>query len=205
MRKVNHDQLWNFAQKIERRELDCYRSGALDPIGLLLHPTPLLNEYPSPYNGFQFGGTGGDAVSFSYLEQGDTDYGESPIIMSVPCADIREVIVGENLFDFLCLGSDLGFFFLEEYAYSPDKFLKHYGEPKAAWKEEEDYERQHNPTYPDDGHLSGKKEILRLLRDEFSLEPWRDLEKRIAKLQDDYLKFVKPCTDWDFGSRRNCR
>lgn len=196
MQRISFDQLWSFAQSIEPTAYD--QSSALDPIGLLLYQKPLPNEYPAPGNGIAFGGTGGDFVTFCYLEVPQTALEDCPIIMVVPVnPDNRTIVVGENLHDFLCLGSELGYFFLEQYSYSPETFFELYGDSEKTWRRFEKEELEFDCEPDGKRAVRNKKRLLERLRNEFQLHGWNDLEKRMQNLQEKYLPQVSTYSWWD--------
>ncbi len=86
------------------------------------------------------------------------------------------LIVGETLHDFLCLGSVHGFFDLEKLA--------------DSWRTEL-FERYANPPSSDDEEAEFKAKF----RAEFSLSPWREIEPRLLQLDAKYkpmLQFEAP-------------
>lgn len=184
--KVTHQQLWDFEQKECQKNEN--NSGAMEPVGLLLHRNPLLGEYPGPPNGAQFGYTGGDFTSFSYLDVGDPSFGGSPVILTIPPlvhGHHIDAIVGENLHEFLSLGCQAGFFFMDLY---PDQsFYDLYCNPDGDWLNEEEEEEEDR---------SERKRLLAVLINEFSLAPWRNIEKRLEQLQKEYGHLVQEVTWW---------
>lgn len=71
----------------------------------------------SPLNSDTFATTGGDGVHSSFLVLPGRDPSQFPIVMAVPMNDLCNVIVGENLIEFLCLGCRTGYFCLEQLVY----------------------------------------------------------------------------------------
>jgi hypothetical protein len=199
MNRVTHQQLWQFTQTLKQSEFERDRSAALDPIGLLVVQKPQRGEYPSPPNGVQFAYTGGDFVTFSYLDQGDTSYGNSPVILTLPPlihGKCLTPVVGENLYEFLCLGSQIGFFYLE--TYSTREFFDLYCHPDEAWKAfEAEEQAQPKSLHMRERSCANQKKLLKRLTDEFSLRPWTDVQQRLKQLQKDYMKLVKRTDWWD--------
>ena len=74
-------------------------------------------------------------------------------------------ILGESLYEFLCLGCEHGFAELGKLAHDVDGTLLRYGQPVSDWFDERG---------PD---------ILKLMADELSLKPWRNLRRRFDDLQ----------------------
>jgi hypothetical protein len=119
--------LWAFAE--ERAEASgCAPDAALERAGLLLHRDLAHGGYDStPRNSIAFAGTGGDGVHFSFALHDDRALEDSPIVMTVPMSFGHEnLIVGENLRDFLAVGSGLSFFVLEQVTYDRPGFLDSY-------------------------------------------------------------------------------
>ena len=98
-----------------------------DSIGLLLAwpLIPSAYDWCAPTNVLRFAETGGDGVHCSLLLLDGVLSEDSPVVMTVPMAmeDSTNFIVGENLRDFLALGSRRGYFFLEQLAYKPEWLL----------------------------------------------------------------------------------
>ncbi|MBS1952568.1 MAG: hypothetical protein JST89_00135 [Cyanobacteria bacterium SZAS-4] len=179
MKAIRHEELWEFAQKMEYTDEDAYRSGALDAIGLLLHEVPFENHRCE--NCLQFAGTGGDFITYNYwLEQPFLSQ-TAPIIMHIPIPDTK-IVVGENLYDFLCLGCELGYFYLSNYAFSPNDFLNMYQHPEAAWKKFEEEELESLES--DELSLARKRQLLTLLTEKFELHPWNNIGDKMLKLQE---------------------
>lgn len=190
MKLVTHEQLWEFAQSVEYTRKGAYRSGALDPIGLLLHELPDKNYKPGCTNLWTFAGTGGDFVTFNYLLEQPICDEKAPVILNVPANTTRRtLVVGANLYDFLCLGCEIGFFHIEQYSYSPNEFIDMYEHPAATWKKfEEEEERQLlNSQFPlsdvDYRSVSAQQSLLRRLSQQFDLHPWKDIRSKLKQLQ----------------------
>jgi len=131
----------------------------------------------TPLNCRSFADTGGDGVHFGFLVDEGKIRESSPVVMTVPCA-AANIVVGENLFDFLCLGISRGYSALEQLAYLKMETLEAYTNPK--WRPTE---RWHDSV----GLNPGKHEhrVLALLESEFGLKPWRS-KHRLATLQKRY-------------------
>jgi len=88
----------------------------------------------TPTNSLSFATTGGDDVHFGMLRTNGVYGDHSPVVMTVPTADLdprkANFVVGESLHDFLCLGCTHGFFQLEDMAYSKlDQFVHLFSKP----------------------------------------------------------------------------
>lgn len=131
----------------------------------------------TPLNCRSFADTGGDGVHFSLVVQDGKIRESSLVVMTVPCA-AANIVVGENLFDFLCLGISRGYSALDQLAYEPKIAIDAFTNPK--W-------RPTKPWQESVGLNPGKHElrILRILRSEFGLQPWRS-KSRLAILQKRY-------------------
>ncbi|RYZ83160.1 MAG: hypothetical protein EOP06_20450 [Proteobacteria bacterium] len=143
-------------------------------IGLFLERDLQNYEYDlTPLNSVAFASTSGDGVHYNFLGLENEATDDAPVIMTVPCAwaDRANVIVGENLYEFLCLGCQYGYFSLEQLVYQPEETL-------LALK---------NPL-PGDG---SEQQLLALLTNELSLRPWRDVEERLKELNDRYHPLLK--------------
>lgn len=90
-----------------------------DPVGLILiRPLEKWGYDSTPVNSQSFAHTGGDGVHFGLIDLGVGISEDSPVVMTVPmAANPKNVILGENLFDFLCLGCESGYFMLEQLSY----------------------------------------------------------------------------------------
>src|SRR5436190_1511728 len=118
-----------------------------------------------------FASTGGNGVHFSLLARGGKMDGQSPVIMTNPGGgDGRSWIVGESLYDFLCLGANRGYFALEQLAYSPELTLRVYTDP--SWQPSEGW---HESV----GFAPGEHErrVLEFLTERFGLRPWPSPER----------------------------
>jgi hypothetical protein len=157
-----------------------------DPIYGLWHLGLRLNDldkhrYPNwtPLNCRTFAFTGGEGVHFSFLVQQNLISENSPVIITIP--PMESWVVGESLFDFLCLGRHRGYFALEQLAYHQEVTLKVYTEPdwqpSASWHDSVGY-------VVDDT----RRQLLDWLASELNLSPWtsaarfHDLQERFRPL-----------------------
>lgn len=154
-----------------------------DPIGIILI-RPLKNiEYEStPRNSLTFAETGGDGVHFGLVQMEGQILEKSPVVMTVPANYGEEnLIVGGNLHEFLCLGSRMGYFLLEQLTYSDNRkqTLEDLEHPEAA------AEREFQATKDILGkdHFDRDRYLLQMLRDRLSLKPWHNVAKRLKELQ----------------------
>jgi hypothetical protein len=145
-------------------------------VGLILRsPVGRLDYYCTPVSCCTFGVTGVDGVHFSLLAiDGDIEE-DSPIVMTVPMAfDQPNVVVGDNLHDFLCLGCRVGYSVLAQIAGAKAHKLVDVGAN----------------SYSDD--LSPSEiAILTLLSADLRLKPWSNPEHRLMELAREYLPALR--------------
>lgn len=146
-----------------------------DAIGLNLIGRPHRWEYwCTPRNSLTFATTGGDGVHFGLLNIGHGFSDESPVVMTVPCSDTPNTVVGENLSDFLRLGCCAGYYRLEQLVYERDELLaildSHQPNPEA---------NEHEPR------------LLRLIRERLDLAPWSSHRERLDQLRETYFRQVE--------------
>ena len=140
--------------------------------------TMLYRSWTTPSNTLTFANTGGDDVHFGLVALGGSFSDSSPVVMTVPMADEDDVnemnfIVGENLYDFLCLGYHFGFFDIEQIAYGED-------DPFVDAE----------PLYDED------EELHKEFQKAFGLSPWSDeISTKLSRLD---LKY-KPLLEYKRG------
>jgi hypothetical protein len=180
------DKLRNLDKVAARRfvgeEVDDPGFGAL---GLLFFREMRTRFYPcTPKNVVSFAGTGGEGVHFSLLVEDDKATEESPVVVTIP-ESFENHIVGENLFDFLCLGVDRGFFALEQlHALALEKTLEVYSTPDWEPKNDSDWA----VGYGVNGH---QRKLLDFLATELGLVPWKDLKRKFLRLQERYMPLLE--------------
>lgn len=107
----------DYAEKCDQRVGDLQ-----EEIGLFLHePLSRCDYFCTPLNSVTFASTGGDGVHYGFLDV--TNSSVKPVIMTVPMANIKNMIVGESLHEFLRLGSRYGYFSLEKLAYNQERTI----------------------------------------------------------------------------------
>lgn len=152
-------------------------AAAFDDAGLILIAPPRWYGYDStPTNATTFATTGGDGVHYSWLTFGDANAETAPIVMTVPMAaeEHTNIIVGENLRDFLNLGCRYGYFPLEQLAYD-----------WGATVRELEMQRVAPDAWPE------KRKKLKVLTDALGLAPWPNPRQRLSELQDKYRSRVE--------------
>lgn len=173
--------LWDLAER------EGHRAGELpftvfEPVGLQLDPELIRwDYYPTPLNSITFATTCGDGVHFGFVKLDGLPDGSEPIVMTLPATDYVEsnLIVGENLHEFLCLGCQFGYFELEQLVYDREDTLA----------------RLERPDPPD----AKADYLLSLLRTEFDLKPWTNFGERLDALNAKYLSLLdlNPFEAWD--------
>lgn len=178
----------NLLKKLYALDEEMSLSGAGGIPSLILSDAPeryggtiLYRPHLTPSNALSFASTGGDDVHFSLLKVGKGFGDDSPVVMTVPMAgdtpEETNIILGENLHEFLCLGCVHGFFGLEQLMYCRTETLEEYSQPEH---EEDTY------LYDED-----TKAAFQLFRDKLGLTPWSDIPSHLLDLQErfDQLKF----------------
>ncbi|MCA0456752.1 MAG: hypothetical protein LCI00_22455 [Chloroflexi bacterium] len=180
------NQLWALADREAAESgIPVYR--LFDRIYLHLdRPLTTWKYSCTPINSSTFASTGGDGVHFGLLDIDGEVRDESPVCMTSPMSASESqdnIIVGSNLHEFLCLGSEFGFFHLENlpsFKRYDDGFR--FSQPNE-WVVQESCE--YFMTDPEFQYQ------LNLLRTEFDLKPWTDVAGRLNELQRLYLPLVQ--------------
>ena len=152
-------------------------AAAFEDAGLILIAPPRWYGYEStPANATSFATTGGDGVHYSWLTFDGVDAERAPIVMTVPMAseERTNIIVGENLREFLNLGCRYGYFPLEQLAYDWDETIRELERQRVApnaWPE--------------------KRRKLNMLTEALGLVPWPSPRQRLRALQDEFLPRIE--------------
>lgn len=165
------ESLWALADRVSEKRNQSFTS-VFYPIGLFLHRPLEDGGYDStPCNCESFARTGGDGVHYNLLEINGEISDDSPVVMTVPMMfDNPNIIVGENLSEFLCLGCEVGYFALEQLAYDIKQTIQSIMNP---------------------GPLDNDQaELLRLIREEFDLQPITQINYRFEVLQRTYIPLL---------------
>ena len=166
----NLEKLWLLSGQ-ERAPFAETENLYFDPIGLILFKEIMnFGYWCTPVNTQTFATTGGDGVHFGFLCVSGKPNENSPIVMTLPCADTSNIIVGENFQDFLSLGCRGGYFELEQIEYQP--------EIQIPFLDSHSYSSDMEPF---------EIEILKQIEAEFSLKPWLEHEQRLLELKSKYL------------------
>lgn len=143
-----------------------------DPIGLILQIPPKREDYwCTPLNALTFARTGGDGTHYSLVSLPKLPRSEQPIVMTVPMGDTPNVIVGENLREFLALGCRFGYVALEHLVHQPTETITVLKRRK----------------YNEDATARDIR-MLQLIERTFRLKPWTDPRKRLAELKRRFYK-----------------
>lgn len=137
-------------------------------IGLVLQPK--LENYGywcTPINSLTFANTGGEGVHFSFLSTEPDN--NTPIVMTVPMIG-KNIILGENLSEFLALGLKFSYGSLEQLAYSYEETIA------DIQKNEYDVDS-----------TKGERQLLKSISDKFKLETWVDIKERLKELHEEYF------------------
>jgi hypothetical protein len=70
-------------------------------------PPKRREDFCTPHNSITFANTGGDVVHYGLLQLPGLDLHEQPVV-TVPMGDHHNVVIAENLREFLSLGDHVG-------------------------------------------------------------------------------------------------
>lgn len=118
-----------------------------------------------------FASTGGDGVSFGFLQPNQIVRDTDPVVMTVPMQfDHPHLVLGQNLREFLALGCRIGYYVLEELCYDFEATCQRIEianmDPAAS-------------------------QVLNGLEGHFGLQPIADPKTRLTELQTQYAKGLK--------------
>ncbi|MEL6471853.1 MAG: hypothetical protein AAFQ74_19165 [Cyanobacteria bacterium J06623_4] len=181
--QVTFDQLWAIAHQVANQSGQSPQYAFLSLELILERPAAAWQYYCTPKNVITFASTGCDGVHFSFLQKdrmfsdsasGIEQLSRSPVVMTVPMNfENQNIVVGENLYEFLCLGCRTGYGMLE---------LLSCADSDLCALKSFDYDEALSETQLSD---------LRLLNDVFSLSPYINLEGRMRYLQSTYLSCLQ--------------
>ncbi|KQT42489.1 MULTISPECIES: hypothetical protein [unclassified Methylophilus] len=157
-----------------------YPFEAFEPVGLILLEDNIPYEsWDSDWcalpDQLPFAITGVDGVYFSLLGKLDEFNENSPVVMTIPNSgdDNPNVIVGENLIDFLSLGCKTGYHRLDDIVFNYNKFLK------------ELESKEYDTDFEDE-----EIDLLIKLINKFQLKPWSNYAQKLKSLQTDYADLL---------------
>ena len=158
-----------------------YLDVGLGAIGLFLHNPPKNAGYrQTPVNSITFASIGVDGIHLGSVTDGENVDPRCPIVVTIPMAcDEPNYIVGASLYDFLCLGCKHGYSNLGNLHLNLEGTLDYYTSP------------------PNDFYDERAPCILRLLSDQLSLHPWRNVRGHYNDLQARYLVTLRMPTASD--------
>jgi len=147
-------------------------TGVFDPCGLILEIPPRTGYYwCTPKEALTFAATGGDGVHYSYLSSSNLSSSVVPVVMTLPAAEKHNLVVAENIDEFLGLGYHVGWFGLEQIVYQPEAALAYFAQPDPDARE-------------------CKSARMNFLRSHLSIRPVALSLERIARLTGKYSSFL---------------
>jgi len=150
---MNIQDLHNYYESLTEEE----REELVNEGAMLLWPPSEMGYDSDPEGYVAFLTTGGDGVHYNLPENSN----DGKIIMTVPMSfDNENFILGESLYEFMCLGCDFGYFSLEQLAYNFDTTVEEISNAKP------------------------QSDALLKLKKHFNLEPWKNTEARLKQLND---------------------
>jgi len=173
------ERLWNLADT-EAERTNVKPASVFEPIGLILvRPLQNMGYTSTPRNSSTFAHTGGDGVHYGLVHLEGKVSSDSPVVMTVPMNfDTENMIVGSSLHEFLCLGCEVGYFFLEQLTYEDSRSETIH----LIYHPEEWFEQNYgDPELEADAQQI--RCLLDLLRIEFQFKPWEQCERKLAELQ----------------------
>lgn len=159
------------AQRFPHEYLDV----GLGAIGLFLHEPPQNAGYRStPANSTTFASIGVDGIHFGLISDGVIIDPMSPVVITIPMAfDSPNYIVGETLYDFMCLGCQHGYSNLGNLHLDLESTLEYYQNP------------------PEDFYDERCPDILQTITNALSLASWPDVRKHFVDLQSRFMPLLK--------------
>ena len=141
-------------------------SAYFEPAGLILQIPERLAYWCTPLNALTFARTGGDGTHYSLVRVPGIDPAQRPVVMTVPMSDDPNVIVGENLRDFLALGCRFGYFGLEGLVHQRAQTIAELARARYA-----------------EGAREQQLRLLQILETAFDLKPWPKPTTHLAELK----------------------
>lgn len=140
----------------------------LEPI----RPMQCAGYFCTPKNSLTFASTGGDGVHFGIVSGSNNKVNAGPIVMTVPMADINNVVVAEDLEEFFSIGYYVGWFALEQILYDLEEAIEYFSKP--------------------DDEMSQKEiRFLDMVRKELSIKPVPLSKQRLKELEEMYFPVLK--------------
>jgi hypothetical protein len=139
-----------------------------------LEPVDSEIRYDStPKNTKTFAHTGGDGVHFGIMNIIREGENIQPVVMTVPMEpDVTNFILAESIEEFLSLGYYNGWFFLDKVAYKLEEAVLYYSK--------------------EDPELNTRtKEFIKIIKDEFKLQPIALSTTRLEELKKKYFGLLQ--------------
>ena len=140
----------------------------LEPVRPLVHD----GYFCTPKNTLTFATTGGNGVHFGIITDTNSNETSGPIVMTVPMADTKNVVVAEDLNEFFSLGYYVGWFALEEIVYDLDETVDYFSKPDKEITQE-------------------KNAFLEIIRKEFTVHHIPLSKVRLDELEKTYLSILE--------------
>ncbi|MFO0882749.1 MAG: hypothetical protein U0894_00935 [Pirellulales bacterium] len=152
-----------------------YLDEGLGAIGLFLHDPPKNAGYRlTPANSVTFASIGVDGIHFGSITDGDVIDPMSPVVITIPMAfEAPNYIVGQSLYDFLCLGCRHGYSNLGNLHLNFEATIDYYQNP------------------PNDFYDERSSDILQCMTDELSLASWPDVRGHFDDLQSRLMPMLR--------------
>jgi len=136
----------------------------LEPI----RPLENFGYFCTPKNTLTFATTGGNGVHFGIIIGKNSNSTKGAIVMTVPMAEINNIIVAEDLEEFFSIGYYVGWFVLEQLAYNLKDTIDYYSKP--------------------DPEISAKEQVfLEMIRSEIPIQHKPISETRLKELEQKYF------------------
>ncbi|HKV13234.1 MAG TPA: hypothetical protein VJ725_34155 [Thermoanaerobaculia bacterium] len=157
-------RLYRLDERLRRERKDAW-------IGLNLMDPPERSESDSaPRNSIAFAEVGVDYVHFNLISWRGRVSDDSAVVLTFSGGDEpaseQNLLVGQSLYEFLCLGARAGFAPLGDLPYHWDKAIE---------------ELENDPVLDEAG--KDEREVLRIYREELQLKPWPRVRERLEELQ----------------------
>jgi hypothetical protein len=174
-RRVELAELRRVHDFTSRRFPHEYLDEGLGAIGLFLQDPPKNAGYRAPpANSITFASIGVDGIHFGSVTDNDLIDPMSPVVITIPMAfEVPNYIVGQTLYDFLCLGCRHGFSNLRNLHLNFEATFEHYRNP------------------PNDFFDERSPNILQAMADELSLKQWLDVPGHFSELQSRFMPMLR--------------
>ena len=180
---------WQKLLKLNREAQARFRGSCdwgLGKLGLIVYSRPRYGGYHcTPLNTLCFAHTGGDGTHFSFLAVNGEVNEKSPVVVTIPTTiEYSNVIVGENLVDFLNLGFYLGYFGMAVFDGGPYEVLNRF--TSGTWKATEPHHFYNGLHITDD-----QRPVMDFLIKRMGLRPWKRPKTKFRALQRRYLPMLE--------------